>query len=169
MRASIPNLSPDKSSFVGSRTQAPNQRNRKFTPLVAESDNGVTTDGEPQNPEATPAEKPKRSPLTARERLRAARVLGRYNAESAPRKPDLGSKVLAALKESDKGKKTGLPEAPGNMLDDSKRGMPPKGLTFDFPGGADLFFIGVSFVTITTIMFGTTFLVWKLGAIHFND
>ncbi|CAL0320328.1 unnamed protein product [Lupinus luteus] len=111
----------------------------------------------------------KRSSLTVRERVRAARVLNRYT-EPRSSKPDIGKKVLDALKESDQGKKRSrLPEAPTNLFDDSKRGMPKKGLTFDFPGGADLFFIAFSFVFISTVMFATTYLVWKVGAIHFNE
>ncbi|GLT78926.1 hypothetical protein SLA2020_504440 [Shorea laevis] len=111
----------------------------------------------------------KKSPLTARERLRAARVLNRY-AESKPSKNEMGSKVLDALRESDKGKKrSGLPEAPINLFDDSKRGLPKPGLTFQFPGGSDLFLIIFSFVFISTVMFTTTFIVWKVGAIHFNE
>ncbi|EEF34071.1 conserved hypothetical protein [Ricinus communis] len=114
---------------------------------------------------------PKRSPLTARERLRAARVLSRYT-ESKASKSEMGSKVLDALKESDKGKgkkRSGLPEAPTNLFDDSDRGLPKEGWTFQFPGGADLFVIAVSFVLISTIMFTTTYIVWKVGAIHFNE
>lgn len=112
---------------------------------------------------------PKRSPLTAKERLRAARVLNRYM-ESKATKSEMGSKVLEALRESDGGKKrSGLPEAPTNLFDDSKRGMPKQGLTFDFPGGFDLFIIAFSFVFISTVMFATTYIVWKLGAIHFNE
>lgn len=110
-----------------------------------------------------------RASLTAREKLRAARVLSKYT-ESKPSKRALGSKVLDALRESDGVKgRSGLPQAPTNIFDDSKRGMPKKGLTFDLPGGADLFFIVLSFVLITTAMFSTTYLVWKLGAIHFNE
>ncbi|KAJ4980026.1 hypothetical protein NE237_010806 [Protea cynaroides] len=112
----------------------------------------------------------KRSSLTAREKLRAARVLSQY-AESKRSKPDLGSKVLDAMRESDRGnkKRPGLPEAPENLLDDSKRGLPKSGLTFDFPGGFDLFLIVFSAVFISTLMFGTTYVVWKAGAIHFNE
>ncbi|KAJ7963946.1 Differentiation-associated protein 1, putative isoform 1 [Quillaja saponaria] len=111
----------------------------------------------------------KRSPLTARERVRAARVLSRYT-ESKSSKSNMGSTVLDALKESDRGKKRSrLPEAPTNLFDDSKRGMPKQGLTFQFPGGFDLFVIVFSFVFISTIMFATTFFVWKVGAIHFNE
>ncbi|KAK7311206.1 hypothetical protein RJT34_09190 [Clitoria ternatea] len=110
----------------------------------------------------------KRPSLNARERLKAARVLSRY-AQSKPSKPDMGSRVLEALKESDKGKKkSGLPEAPTNLFDDSKRGL-SEGFTFQFPGGSDLFFIIFSFVFISSLMFATTYIVWKVGAIHFNE
>ncbi|KAL9295158.1 hypothetical protein AtEden1_Chr3g0212861 [Arabidopsis thaliana] len=114
----------------------------------------------------------KKAPLTARERLRAARVLSRYTeATPKPSKPKMGSQLLDVLKESDKKskRKPGLPEAPTNMLDDSRRGMPKSGLTFDLPGGSDILIIAFSFVFISTVMFATTFLVWKLGAIHFNE
>lgn len=111
----------------------------------------------------------KRARVTAREKLRAARVLSR-NSESKPRpKPQLGSSVLAVLRESDKGKRSGLPEAPSNMLDDSKRGMPKKGLTWELPVGVDVALIIFSVVFISTVMFTTTYIVWKVGAIHFNE
>lgn len=113
----------------------------------------------------------KKSPLTARERLRAARVLSRYTeSKESSNKSDMGSRVLDALKESDRGKKRSrLPEAPTNLFDDSKRGLPKPGLTFQFPGGFDLFIIVFSFVFISTLMFATTYIVWKVGAIHFNE
>lgn len=143
-----------------------------------------------------PSEPPKRVPLTARERLRAARVLGRYAAaepggpekpaptgSSSSSKPEFGSRVLEALRETDAKKKggaggrkkrsSGLPEAPSNLLDDTKRGMPKEGWTFDWlaalPVGTDVLVVAASFGIITTVMFGTTYLVWKLGAIHFNE
>ncbi|XP_039827530.1 translation initiation factor IF-2-like [Panicum virgatum] len=149
--------------------------------------------GQPQQPVANangsaPSEPPKRAPLTARERLRAARVLGKYaepsakGASSSPSKsksskPEFGSGVLDALREADAKKAGGgggrrgsrLPEAPGNLFDDSKRGMPKEGWTFELPFGVDVFLVLVSFTLITTIMFGTAFLVWKLGGIHFNE
>ena len=150
--------------------------------------------GQPQQPVANanangsaPSEPPKRAPLTARERLRAARVLGKYaepsakGASSPPpsksSKPEFGSGVLDALREADAKKAGGgggrrgsrLPEAPGNLFDDSKRGMPKEGWTFELPFGVDVFLVLVSFTLITTIMFGTAFLVWKLGGIHFNE
>ncbi|KAJ8493864.1 hypothetical protein OPV22_015585 [Ensete ventricosum] len=112
---------------------------------------------------------PRRSSLTVREKLRAARVLSKYM-EPKPAKAEFGSRVLEASRAIDRGKKrSGLPEAPTNMFDDSKRGLPPKGWTFDFPFQGDLFVIVFSFVFISTVMLTTTFIVWKSGAIHFNE
>ncbi|KAL4189766.1 hypothetical protein AMTRI_Chr08g167000 [Amborella trichopoda] len=112
----------------------------------------------------------KRSSLTAREKLRAARVLSRYNETKPSKRPEMGSKVLEAIREGDKGKsRSGLPEAPTDLFDDSQRGLPKEGLTFELPGGTDLFVIVFSIVFISTVMFGTTYVVWKAGAIHFNE
>lgn len=161
-------LSGDRFSAESSevQTSAP----RESGPQTTEASNGSLASSNQEEISSSPniQDKPKRSPLTARERLRAARVLSRYT-EAKPSKSDMGSKVLDAIRESDRGKKKGLPEAPGNMLDDSKRGLPKQGFTFDFPGGTDLLFIVFSFVFISTVMFATTFLVWKVGAIHFNE
>jgi hypothetical protein len=46
--------------------------------------------------------------------------------------------------------------------------MPKDGWTFELPFGVDVFLVLLSFTLISTIMFGTTFLISKLGAIHFN-
>ncbi|KAH0928461.1 hypothetical protein HID58_014188 [Brassica napus] len=134
------------------------------------NDNSITTtsvDDPPSEPvEPSNNGSAKRAPLTARERL------SRYTeATPKPSKPKMGSQILEVLKESDKksNRKPGLPEAPTNMLDDSKRGMPKKGLTFDLPRSADILVIAFSFVFISTVMFATTFVVWKLSAIHFNE
>lgn len=141
-------------------------------PQTFEASKGSTVSSDlKQNTGSSPDSQsnPKRSPLTARERLRAARVLSRYT-ETTSSKSELGSKVLDALRASDKGKRrSGLPEAPTNLFDDSKRGLPKQGLTFQFPGGVDLFIIAFSFVFISTVMFATTYIVWKAGAIHFNE
>ncbi|GAU36983.1 hypothetical protein TSUD_150190 [Trifolium subterraneum] len=70
-----------------------------------------------------------RSSQKVRERIKAARVLNQSK-EPKISKPDIGSSVLAAFREGDKGKKkrrSGLPEAPGNLFDDRKRGMPKAG------------------------------------------
>ncbi|KAH6769085.1 transmembrane protein [Perilla frutescens var. frutescens] len=138
---------------------------------VSEASNGAisSTDVNQEASAAKSSSTVKRAPLTARERLRAARVLNRYT-DTKPTKAALGSRLLDALQESDKGKRRpGLPQAPMNLFDDSKRGMPKQGLTFDLPGGMDAFFIAVSFVLISTVMFATTYIVWKVGAIHFNE
>ncbi|TVU47400.1 hypothetical protein EJB05_07000 [Eragrostis curvula] len=184
------------------RTVRPATENNQAAPAAAQ-ETAATSEGEavtagngqPQQPgagaNANGGEPPKRAPLTARERLRAARVLGKYaepssakgsSASSKPgggggtaSKPEFGSGVLDALREADAKKGGGgrrrsrLPEAPGNLFDDSKRGMPKDGWTFELPFGVDVFLVLVSFTLITTIMFGTAYLVWKLGAIHFNE
>lgn len=117
----------------------------------------------------TPKPMLKRTPLTAREKLRAARVLSKYT-EAKPIKSAMGSKILDALRETDRGKKqSGLPEAPANLFDDSKRGLENEGWRFQLPGGNDLFVVAFSFVFISTVMFATTYFVWKVGAIHFNE
>lgn len=168
---------------------------RRFIPSV----NGGGGGGGPTAEEAEGAEEASPSPppppeeeaakrpvLTAREKLRAARVLSRYAADSkspaaaptkpgapaaAARKAEFGSRVLEAMRETDGGgkRRSGLPEAPSNLLDDSQRGLSKGGFIFDFPGSSDLLVIAFSFVFISTVMFATTFLVWKLGAIHFNE
>ncbi|KAL3834825.1 hypothetical protein ACJIZ3_009561 [Penstemon smallii] len=124
---------------------------------------------EPESSAAKSSPTLKRAPLTARERLRAARVLNRYT-EPKRSSPALTSKLMEALRETDKGKKRpGLPEAPTNMLDDSKRGLSQGGWNIVLPEGMDVFLIVISFVLISTLMFATTFVVWKVGAIHFNE
>ncbi|CAL5203045.1 unnamed protein product [Lathyrus oleraceus] len=151
---------PSTNPPVESESQTPEGSNGSLGSAASPNSQSVTT----------------RSSQKLRERIKAARVLNQSKEPKASKsdkgKSDMGSSVLAAFREDDKGKKkrrSGLPEAPGNLFDDSKRGMPKAGLTFDFPGGSDLFFIIFSFVFISTVMFGTTYIVWKLGAIHFND
>ncbi|CAH9121459.1 unnamed protein product [Cuscuta epithymum] len=146
-----------------------------LNPLVANSDHS-SGDEKPraakmEEDASSDIAKPsfRRSSLTAREKLRAARVLNRYNEPNTASKPKVGNQLFDVLRESEKGKKKGLPAAPNNMLDDSKRGLPKAGLTFDFPGGSDVFLIVFSFVFISTLMFATTYVVWKMGAIHFNE
>ncbi|KAI9156096.1 hypothetical protein LWI28_000414 [Acer negundo] len=109
-----------------------------------EATNGlVSSDPKPNISSSSSSQSPtKRSSLTAREKLRAARVRSRDN-ELKVSKSDMSSRVLAASRASDgRKKRSGLPEAPTNIFDDSKRGMPKPGLTFQFPG---------------------------VGAIHFNE
>ncbi|GAB2281113.1 hypothetical protein Dimus_015721 [Dionaea muscipula] len=118
-----------KDSKNGERPLAPSQDASPPSRLVENSSGGNRV------PQVSDTSVPKRASLTAREKLRAARVLSRYS-ESNAVKPEMGSKVLDAIREVEKGKK-GLPEAPTNIFDDSKRGMPKQGLTFDFPGTCD--------------------------------
>lgn len=167
---STKNSGDTKTSLSDNQIQSVNPSSSDSSPPQTTE---ATTNGSIVSPSPNSQSTPKKSPLTARERLRAARVLSRYNTESkaSASKSGMGNKVLDALRETDRGKKkrSGLPEAPTNLFDDSKRGMPKAGLTFDFPGGADLLVIAFSFVFISTVMFATTYFVWKVGAIHFNE
>ncbi|KAK4579549.1 hypothetical protein RGQ29_029282 [Quercus rubra] len=170
---SLTTKTSDEGSGNAENSQLQDSINNDSGSQASEASNGstVSSDLKPKTPSSSPNLQStlKRSPLTAKERLRAARVLNRYS-ESKATKSEMGSKVLDALRESDSGKKrSGLPEAPTNLFDDSKRGMPKQGLTFQFPGGVELLAIVVSFVLISTVMFATTFIVWKVGAIHFNE
>lgn len=162
-------LSDDNSSAV---SQAPSNEDRISQPNVnneSSSQSSEASNGQAVSSDTPDSQSTRKTPLTARERLRAARVLNRYN-EPKTTKSDMGRKVLDAIRESDRGKKRSrLPEAPTNLFDDSKRGMPKAGWTFQFPGGSDLFVIVFSFVFISTVMFATTYIVWKVGAIHFNE
>ncbi|KAJ3699527.1 hypothetical protein LUZ61_003232 [Rhynchospora tenuis] len=147
------------------------------SPSITESklSEQTNTEEKPQNNDesAPPSANSKRPPLTARERLRAARVLSKYTEpNSKPSKSEFGSKVLDAIRETDKGKRKGsrLPEAPTNLFDDSKRGLPDGKWTFNIPfGSSDVLVIVFSFLLIITLMFATTYFVWKVGAIHFNE
>ncbi|XP_027335521.1 uncharacterized protein LOC113849662 isoform X2 [Abrus precatorius] len=154
---------PDENSQLQAKVNATESESQ-----TSENSNGSIN--QDQGSEASPNSQSatKRPSLAAREKLRAARVLSRY-AQPKASKQDMSSRVLEALKEGDKGKKkSGLPEAPTNLFDDSKRGI-SEGFTFQFPGGSDVFIIVFSFVFISTVMFATTYIVWKLGAIHFNE
>lgn len=147
------------------------QVNAEAESQTSEGSNGSINQKQDSAESAKSQSATKLSSVKVRERIRAARVLGQYKEPKAT-KTEMGSSVLDALKESERGKKkkrSGLPEAPSNLFDDSKRGMPKKGLTFQFPGGFDLFVIVFSFVFISTVMFATTYIVWKVGAIHFNE
>ncbi|KAF8394892.1 hypothetical protein HHK36_018830 [Tetracentron sinense] len=153
------NIQPQISAKDESDSQTPEASNG--SPFSSD----VKQDTSSQNLQSTP----KRAPLTAREKLRAARIFSQYT-ESNPTKSELGSKFLDALREIDRGKKiSNLPEAPTKLSDDGKQGLPKQGMTFEFSGGIDLFIIVFSFVFISTVMFATIYVVWKAGAIHFNE
>lgn len=163
------NPSSSESSKTEGEVQSSGQTESTVQAFKVSNGSVTSTNLQQEASSAIPKPTVKRSPLTAREKLRAARVLSRYN-ESKASKPDLGSKLIEALRESEKGKKrSGLPEAPTNLFDDNKRGMPKPGWTFEFPGGFDVFLVAFSFIFISTVMFATTYIVWKVGAIHFNE
>ncbi|XP_057815309.1 uncharacterized protein LOC131028945 [Cryptomeria japonica] len=110
--------------------------------------------------------------LSAQEKLRTARTLSGFAESNKPVMPQPGKNLLDALRESDKQGKTtkfGQPVVPSNLFDDKKRGSPAEWGKFVFTVAPGQLFLLLSFLLISSIMFGTTYLVWKLGAIHYNE
>jgi len=109
--------------------------------------------------------------LSAREKLRTARTLTGFAESDKPGTPQRQKNLLDALRESDKQGKTtkyGQPIEPSNLFEDRKRST-EKEKKFEFTWGPSQFYGLLSFVLLTSIMFGTTYIVWKVGAIHYND
>eukprot|EP00252_Welwitschia_mirabilis_P022305 TRINITY_DN599_c0_g1_i1.p1 TRINITY_DN599_c0_g1~~TRINITY_DN599_c0_g1_i1.p1 ORF type:complete len:257 (-),score=38.59 TRINITY_DN599_c0_g1_i1:70-840(-) len=79
-----------------------------------------------------------------------------------------GKNILEVLKESDKFQKRGKPVEPSDLFTDPKRSSKTeKAIEFKFE--APQLFVLVSFFLISSLMFGTVYIVWKLGAIHYNE
>ena len=80
--------------------------------------------------------------------------------------------LLNTLRKSeiDSGKTTkfGQPVVPSNLFDEPKR-IPSEDKAFEFSFNAGQLVLVFSFLTIIGIMLGTAFLVWKVGAIHYNE
>lgn len=109
--------------------------------------------------------------LSVREKLRTARTLSGFAESDKPGTPQRQKNLLDALRQSDKEGKTtkyGQPIEPSNLFDDRKRST-EKEQKFEFTWGPSQFYGLLSFVILTSIMFGTTYIVWKVGAIHYND
>jgi len=109
--------------------------------------------------------------LSAREKLRTARTLSGFAESDKRGTPQRQKNLLDALRESDKQGKTskyGQPIEPSNLFDDRKRST-QEAEKFEFTWGPSQYYGLLSFVILTSIMFGTTYIVWKVGAIHFND
>eukprot|EP01018_Ginkgo_biloba_P000810 Gb_05943 [translate_table: standard] len=107
--------------------------------------------------------------VSAREKLRTARSLTGFAESGQPSKPNLNRGILDAIRENEKTTKYGQPIEPSDLFDDRKRGLPEQDRVFKFSFGPSQFFILISFLLITSIMFGTTYIVWKVGAIHYNE
>lgn len=109
--------------------------------------------------------------LSVREKLRTARTLTGFAESDKAGTPQRQKNLLDALRQSDKEGKTtkyGQPIEPSNLFDDRKRST-EKEQKFEFTWGPSQFYGLLSFVILTSIMFGTTYIVWKVGAIHYND
>lgn len=80
-------------------------------------------------------------------------------------------KLLDALKQADREGKTtkfGQPVVPTNLFDEPKR-SPADDKKFEFTLNAGQLILVFSFLTVISVMFGTAFVVWKVGGIHYNE
>lgn len=84
-----------------------------------------------------------------------------------------GKQVLDAFKQGEKDGKTtkfGQPIVPKNIFDDVRQTQEEKDadkFSFNLKPG-DIFLV-FSFLLIIGLMLGTAFIVWKVGAIHYNE
>jgi hypothetical protein len=84
-----------------------------------------------------------------------------------------GKQVLEAFKRGEvEGKTTkfGQPIVPKNIFEDTRR--TPEEIAadkFQFQLSTDALLLGLSFVLVIALMLATAFLVWKVGAIHYNE
>ncbi|CAM6121062.1 unnamed protein product [Calypogeia fissa] len=84
-----------------------------------------------------------------------------------------GKRVLDAFKEGEKEGNTtkfGLPLVPTNIFDEVRR--TPEEIAadaFKFEISPGQLILAASFLVVIGIMFATVFLVWKVGAIHYNE
>jgi len=117
----------------------------------------------------------KMSPFAA-DRLKSqmASPPSQYNRTSSGRTMiNSGKQVLDAFKQGEKDGKTtkfGQPIVPKNIFDDVRQTQEEKDadkFSFNLKPG-DIFLV-FSFLLIIGLMLGTAFIVWKVGAIHYNE
>lgn len=181
-QASARNLSPtggDESDSASSQTATQKVESYiKSTSSSMIAPNSSSAPSDVSQMENSSAKTPQRSvtsgklSVSAQEKLRTARTLSGFAESNKPVMPQPGKNILDALRESDKQGKTtkfGQPVVPTNLFDDKKRGSPAEWGKFVFTVAPGELFLLLSFVLISCIMFGTTYLVWKLGAIHYNE
>ncbi len=81
--------------------------------------------------------------------------------------------MLEAFKRGEvEGKTTkfGQPIVPKNIFEDTRR--TPEEIAadkFQFQLSTDALLLGLSFVLVIALMLATAYLVWKVGAIHYNE
>jgi hypothetical protein len=115
------------------------------------------------------------SPFAA-DRLKSQQLSppSQYNRTSSGRTLiNSGKQVLDAFKQGEKDGKTtkfGQPIVPKNIFDDVRQTQAEKDADkFSFNLKPSDIFLIFSFLLIIGLMLGTAFLVWKVGAIHYNE
>eukprot|EP00249_Psilotum_nudum_P004770 c18270_g1_i1 orf=248-1084(+) len=105
-----------------------------------------------------------------RQKLKSARPTVFTDGDSRSR-GTVSKSLVEAIKQSEREGKTtkfGEPIVPKNLFDDLER-IPSDEMKIDFSLNRGQFVIILSFLIIISIMLGTTFFVWKVGGIHFNE
>lgn len=111
------------------------------------------------------------SPLAGTEKLKGSKpsVFLDSRAGGAFKQP--GPKgLLDSLRQSENATtKFGQPIVPTNLFDEPDKLTAEDKKRFDFTFNAGQLFLVFSFLTIIGVMLGTAYLVWKVGAIHYNE
>lgn len=111
------------------------------------------------------------SPLAGTEKLKGSKpsVFLDSRAGGAFKQP--GPKgLLDSLRQSENTTtKFGQPIVPTNLFDEPDKLTAEDKKRFDFTFNAGQLFLVFSFLTIIGVMLGTAYLVWKVGAIHYNE
>ncbi|KAH7416326.1 hypothetical protein KP509_14G086200 [Ceratopteris richardii] len=111
------------------------------------------------------------SPAAGTERLKGARPSVFLDSKTVGNFKEPGPKgLLDTLRQSeDKSTKFGQPFVPKNLFDEPEKLTAEDKKRFDFSFNAGQLILVFSFLTIIGVMLSTAFLVWKVGAIHYNE
>jgi hypothetical protein len=129
------------------------------------------TEGKPTSPFS---QQPTSSKPTAPKNPFVKTPFSPENWEQAGARPaGSGKRVLDAFKQGEKEgitTKFGQPVVPSNIFDEVRR--TPEEIaadSFKFEINPGQILLAGSFLIVIAVMFGTVFLVWKVGAIHYNE
>ncbi|MCO5569161.1 hypothetical protein L7F22_022882 [Adiantum nelumboides] len=111
------------------------------------------------------------STLTGTEKLKGAKPSVFLDSRVGGAFKEPGSKTLLdTMRQSDNNtKKFGQPGLPRNLFDEPEKLTAEDNKRFDFTLNIGQLALIFSFLTIICVMLGTAFLVWKVGAIHYNE
>eukprot|EP00250_Pteridium_aquilinum_P034894 c8278_g1_i1 orf=270-1214(+) len=110
------------------------------------------------------------SPQAGAEKLKGAKPSVFLDSRAGGFKEPGPKNLLDTLRQSDGSRSTkyGQPIVPTNLFDEPDK-LTPEERKFEFSFSAGQLVLIFSFLTIISIMLGTSFLVWKVGGIHYNE